>query len=182
MFLGSSTYIFDLVAGQWTSSSTLALAATTKDRRLFHLASNLDLYQQTGSPGGEQILAKYVSPWLSFDGPMGLKRVRRIGALVRVMSGSIGKLRVSVAYDYIDTDIDSAEWDSSELGSLVKPVQLLVRPSRQKADSYRITVEEVGEAPPQGDPVSDLRWSLVDISLEVAAKGGLIKLQTEAKK
>lgn len=182
MFMGDGAYVFDLARGQWTSASSTALAVAVKDRQMFRLTNDAELFQHTSSPGGEQILAKYVSPWLSFDGPMGLKRVRRIGALVRVISGSIGKLRVSVAYDYIDTEVDSAEWASSELGSLVKPVQLLVRPSRQKADSYRITVEEVGEAPPQGDPVSDLRWSLVDISLEVAAKGGLIKLQTEAKK
>lgn len=186
-----NSYVFDLTVGQWSSSSFDAKAATVRGGSIYRLSDDLKLLKMSeaavldgDNASQDYFLGRYVSPWLSFDSPQGYKRIRDVAVLIQLLSGTQGAIRVSLAYDYVDTNIDSKTFGSATMLGLNKPVHLSVKPSRQKCDAIRVTVEEVAETTESGQgslTMSNLRWALADISLEVGVKSGTIKLQQEAK-
>src|SRR5690606_20141441 len=87
LFMQDGAYVFDLVTGQWTSSSTNAMAAVVKNSNIIYLDAETETlcrhrfdYEQE-LPGDIDRHGKYVSPWLSLSGPLDYKRVQEIGVL-----------------------------------------------------------------------------------------------------
>lgn len=179
----TGTLIYSLRSNGWTTSDEVFTSMIYHRGKFYRQGdTNRIEYEAPSQPyiGEETVLAKYVSPWLSFESPSGWKRCRDIAVLGRYISSlGDGGIRVRVAYNYIDTDIDLSEVTGVAISNLERKFQLNIKPSRQKFDSIRITVEEYatlnGEA-----SVSNLIWALVSISLELSTKTGTIKLQQGA--
>lgn len=185
-FEGGDTFIYDLDLGAWTSASFRARAAVMARGRHIRMDTGGRLCTETAlrtqDADASYFTAKIVSPWLQVQNPMALKRVKRLAALFKRFSGTTGKITIKVAYNYVDTDIDTFEFTpgtSLDLGD-----QFVVRLTRQKCNSFRITIEDgletvdTGEGP---EDVTTLVWSLSALSMRAAAKSGHIKLQQEAK-
>lgn len=182
VFTETRAHVFDLGLMGWTSTTQGSAVVAERDGTIYRVPVDtqvLRVSDENATEDGSTLYhAKYVSPWITFAGPMSYQRVRRFGVLVRRLGGA-GALRVSIAYDYVDTDIDTREVTSTTMDALDRPVQISVRTSRQKADAYRITVEEVPLTVGQ-TTLGNLRWELVGIEAEVRGKAGVIKLESGA--
>lgn len=192
--------VYDLKTGSWTSSSLAANQTSSLNGKILrYILSDHDLRLQsdtTATDGAVDnfILGKVVSPWITFDNDLGFKRCRRIGVPVHYLSGTYGSLKISLAYDFVDTNVDSFTYDwtdvlgppGSGIMNFQKPSILEVRPTRQKFSAIRITVEDVyQDSGGSGDPKDfrfDVRWVLVGHALDVGVKHGMSKVGAEAKK
>src|SRR5690606_35448689 len=170
LFAPEEAFVFDLVAGQWSTATLKTKAATYRDGTMFRLHPDKLMLMSASKKerGDETVYAKYVSPWLSLSGPMDYKRLQEVSVLIDLprgeATGKEGGIRISIAYDYKDVEVDVREWHLLDMLDLDLPVQLKVRPTKQKADAYRITVEEFGTGGYSDDneehpDTSELEWS-----------------------
>ncbi|MEQ9074096.1 MAG: hypothetical protein RLP09_09585 [Sandaracinaceae bacterium] len=177
------TLVFSLSGGDWAVLDLDTSSYRFFDGLMYRIdESGGDVQFEnalSGQVNGSAFNAKTVSPWLTFETPMGYQRCRRIGVLVRKVSGTVGQLRITLAYDYVDSEVDTFTFDLTEARE--RNEQFVVRPSRQKFDSVRVTVVEYPAVVELEQVDSDHIWSLAAIDLEVASKRGLIKLQSAAK-
>ncbi len=184
-FEGSNSYTFDVDLLAWAAQSIQTLAADYFGGEVTRLTDQGVLAQPsstaTTDSDGVYYLAQIQSPWLSVADPMMYKRFRRVGALLnRDNAGALGQIIIKIAYDYVDTDIDTMTFNASSFDAFEKLMQFVVRCTRQKTDAIRITIIEGTEASGQSQ-VNTLLWTLTNLELRVAAKTGLIKLQEGAK-
>lgn len=187
----SGMVVMSLGSGVWTTTDIGSLSVGALGGDLFRVLTNGSLSVEdsttTEDSDGTSILGTYESAWLDVGDDVGYKRFRRLGILHRVENTpSYGKLTVKLAYNYDDTVVDTFSWTAAELLALDVPGHLVVRPTRQKVDAVKITIEEgttVSGQDQQGSDLfdSDMIWSLVKLELRVAGKTGLLKLEAGAK-
>lgn len=187
---GGRAAIYNLErGGAWTMSQRLYTPgfgqhAVEHLEEVHQVASDGDVFVTSRSTLKDEALSTttypmtVTTPWLSFGHPMGFVRCRRIHVLVRHITGAGSKLRLELAYDYVDTTVDTLEIDPSVWTTLERGTRFTVRPSRQKFAAVRIKVTETDI---DGPAAGAWDWALSGLELELASKQGGIKLQVEAK-
>jgi len=123
------------------------------------------------------------TPWIAPATPVGFVRVPRVGILVRLESGTQGRVTVSLSYDYVESVVDTFTFDYADFATFGRSTTFSVGPSRQKFDAIKIAVQDDTES--EGSPgakISDLVWSLAGVDLAVRTKTGVVKLEAGAKK
>ena len=189
LFGSSGSYVYRWADDQWSTSTIVTDAAVSWQGQLLYKVSNQLWHVDTSEAELEGVaqIAQYVSPWLALDSETSYHRLRKVGVLLRVLSGgTYGGLRIKIEYDYVPTVIDTFTYTAAQLVALERNQLLTVRPSRQKASSYRITVEDYSDTVQQGQEgtveKNDLKWELAGLTLTAGTKVGQIKLQAAAKR
>jgi hypothetical protein len=117
-----------------------------------------------------------VTPWIKPEGIQGFVRVWRALLLGEHLEAHAA--RVQIAYDYVDTWVDTYSWTESELDTLIasQPYQLAVKPSRQKCQAIRFEVlDQSSETDGEG-------FALSGITLEAGIKRGAQRVAQGAYK
>jgi hypothetical protein len=117
-----------------------------------------------------------VTPWIKPAGIQGFVRVWRALLLGEHLEAHAA--RVQIAYDYVDTWVDTYSWTESELDTLIasQPYQLAVKPSRQKCQAIRFEVlDQSSETDGEG-------FALSGITLEAGIKRGAQRVAQGAYK
>lgn len=185
--------VFHIERQGWTSHTHAAAAAVMQNGRIVRVGASGVARRESEAAlldGATTFSGRVVSPWIDFGDVLGFKRARRIALLLRHIAGSIGKIRISLEFDYVAGVVDVFEYDATDFLAFDRLMTFHVRPSRQKCDAVRITVEDAIGSPPvnPNDPPGQvfesllLRWALVAYEVEVAAKRGTVKLQAGAKR
>lgn len=187
LFGSSGSYVYRWTDDQWSTSTIVTDAAVSWQGQLLYRSGNKLLSVDTSASefDGVAQIAQYVSPWLALESETSYHRLKRIGVLLRLLSGgTYGGIRVKVEYDYVPTVVDTYTFTAAQLTALERNQLLTVGPSRQKASAYRITVEDYSETVQQGQEGEvercDLKWELAGLTLMASTKQGLIKLQAAA--
>lgn len=176
-------FVYDLVSGIWTDNQLAAKSAAYHDQKLYRLANTGQVHEEsdTSQDITTDILAQVTTGWINLGDLQGYRSLKRAAMLFRHIQGNVGSLSLKIAYDYNDTVVDTFTWLASDYTTHERLGHLVGRPSRRKASAVKLTFQEGLETVGQSDD-NTVRWSFAGFQLEYAPKGGLIRLQQEAKK
>lgn len=156
--------VYNYTQNKWTTFSNYkALSAISFDNEYYYLRDDNLLYKENDnfSDNGTSIKLKLESGWLSFSGVQGFQRVYRLLLLGAFKSAH--KLKIKIAYDYVEAYteeaiIDVSDFtDSSTYGSnspygsdatygAKNQYQLRLDLSRQKCQSIKISIEDIQDS------------------------------------
>lgn len=104
------------------------------------------------------------TPWLQLDGIQGYQRVYNVLILGEHLSGDV---RVEVAYNHTDSWVESHDFLEATI-SAVWPMQIKIKPQRQKCQAIKLRIREVIVSAPS----TGKGFVLKGIRLDVGAKRG----------
>jgi hypothetical protein len=162
-----TTLTYDYYTQRWstTPSQSAIDMALDADNNYYYLKADASVRKQSAAyaDNGSFIPIKLTSAWISLGGIQGYERFYKLHILGEFKSSH--KLKVSLAYDYVDSFTESVTIDSSTLTS-TQLYELIIRPSRQKCSSFKFKIEDLDNG------VSGESLVISNFALEVGVKAG----------
>lgn len=172
--LDGECLVYNYIQQKWTTfANHRAISATTLNNDYYYLRSDNLLYKEDTSftDNGTPVKMKLESGWLSFDGIQGFQRVYKMLILGEFKSNH--KLRIRVAYDFVDawvqeSTIEVSDFINSTAYGLSSPYgaettygasnlyQIRLDFARQKCQSIKISIEDVQASHGEGMNLSNV--------------------------
>jgi hypothetical protein len=166
---GAEKVCYTAVAGGLGGSALVASSTTSVD-------VNLGRGQTTTYPS-----MCLESAWIHISGPQGRQRVHDFFFLARKDAGANHALKVSVAYNYVESYTQTYTWEPGTINSLGIE-QLNLNPNKQDVIAIRFKVEDQAPANTVTYPVGTAAGcDVLSMAIDVAPKTGGSKLAVDAK-
>jgi hypothetical protein len=168
--------IYDYFHNRWSTRDNVeALDALNYEDCFTYLKSNGVVMQQSGwSDNGTYVPMLLESSWIQFAGVQGYQRFYKMLILGEYLNAH--NLKVSFAYDFIDSYVDSVTVDATELFAAgTKAYQIEVGPKRQKCQAFKFKIETLY------DGVYGADCTLSNFLLVIGAKQSSNKLPATQK-
>jgi hypothetical protein len=169
---GGTCLIYDYYHNRWSTRSNVAAQdAVIWDDEFTFLKSNGVVMKQSGwSDNGTYVSMVLESAWISFAGVQGFGRFYKM--LVAGDYQNAHQIKVSFAYDFNDTYVDSVTVDATTYFASGDPYQFEVNPTIQKCQAFKFKIETLT------DGVMGADVTLTNFMLVVGLKGSEGKLKT----
>lgn len=172
-----ATLVYDYFLGQWSTYTNFTGNDAVQWKGVYrYLRADGTVFSESASnfqDNSTNQSLRVVTSWLKLSGVQGFQRVRRFAILANYKSAH--SLRVRVYYDYDNVNFTDYIFNAAAvIGSSAVPYQFRGHLAKQKCEAIKFDIIDTSAgALSEG-------YSITDITLEVAVKGGIKRLKSAA--